>query len=383
MIPQLSSYIPGHVDIPRLRAGHLAAAFWTVWTPCPDFLSPPQDPGADFLTPSDQLRDALEVLDLIQEMIAQHPADLQYAYTSADVRDAFENGKVASLIGMEGTHFLGNSLGVLRVFAKLGVRYLTLTHTCHSAFASSNGFGGPMTAVHDENGLSDLGRELIRELNRLGIMVDLSHVSDATARQAIALSKAPVVWTHSAARSLWEHPRNVPDEILAMIGDGPGRNKGVVQSVFYPPFIGPTDGANVLRVADHIEHVAEIVGKKHVGIGSDFDGMGESVEGLEDASKYPNLVRLGDYGHVVLESKANSCRRLPKCYPVDGQTTRSRISWAGISCGSWMKSTPFGIRLLVSWLRQLSGRREETSRQTGVGRPMLSSLLRCVRRRPR
>jgi membrane dipeptidase len=187
--------------------------------------------------------------------------------------ESFKAGKIASLIGMEGTHFLGNSLGVLRVFAQLGVRYVTLTHTCHSAFASSNGAGAPMTAVHEGNGLTSLGEELIREL-----------------KQALNISKAPVVWTHTGARALWDHPRNVPDDILRLIGDGPGKNPGVVQSVFYPPFIGPVDSANVSRVADHIEHIADIVGRKHVGISSDFDGMYSSVEGLEDASKYPNLV---------------------------------------------------------------------------------------------
>ena len=283
----MATHVPGHVDIPRLREGRLGGAFWTVWTPCP--ASPEEDPGPDFTLPTNDVRDALEMLDLIQRMIEQLD-DLQYARSSTEVRQAFQNGKIASLIGMEGTHFLGNSLGALRIFAQMGIRYLTLTHTCHSSFASSNGFGDPMTAVHKDNGLTALGEELIRELNRLGIMVDLSHVSDATAKQALALTKAPVVWTHSGARAVWDHPRNIPDDILKLVGDGPGQNPGVIQSVFYPPFIGPVDSANVSRVADHIEHIARIVGRKHVGIASDFDGMYSSVEGLEDASKYPNLV---------------------------------------------------------------------------------------------
>jgi membrane dipeptidase len=227
--------------------------------------------------------------DIIYRMIEQIP-DLEYARSSADIMKSFKAGKIASLIGMEGTHFLGNSLGVLRVFAQLGVRYVTLTHVCHSAFASSNGGGGPMTAVHEDNGLTYLGKELIRELNRVGIMIDLSHTSDMTMKQAISLSKAPVVWTHAGARAELDHPRNVPDDILKLIGDGPGKNHGVIQSVFYPSFIGPAKGANVSRVADHIEHIASIVGRKHVGISSDFDGMYTTVEGLEDATKYPNLV---------------------------------------------------------------------------------------------
>ena len=230
------------------------------------------------------------MLDLIQNMISQHSDHLQYAHSSKDIMRAFEAGKVASLIGMEGTHFLGNSLSTLRIFAQLGVRYLTLTHICHSAFASSAGAGTPLDIIHDGNGLSPLGRELVQELNRVGIIVDLSHTSDATARQAIELSKAPVVWTHSGSRTMMEHPRNVPDALLDLIGDGPGKKDALVQSVFYPPFIGPVNGANLSRVADHVEYIAGRIGRHRVGIASDFDGMYSSVEGLEDASKYPYLV---------------------------------------------------------------------------------------------
>jgi len=147
-----------------------------------------------------------------------------------------------------------------------------------------------MEAAHDGNALTDLGRELVSELNRLGVMVDLAHTSDATMKEAIAVSKAPVVWTHAGARAVFDHPRNVPDDILKLIGDGPEKNGGIILSVFYPQFIGPIDTANVSRVADHIEHIASIVGKNHVGIASDFDGMYSSVIGLEDASKYPNLI---------------------------------------------------------------------------------------------
>lgn len=277
-----------------MREGRLGCAFWTVWAPCYDVVD--EDPGADFNTPTNHLRDAMEMLDIVQNMIARHPADLHYARSSADVRDAFNAGKIASLIGMEGTHVLGNSLGALRLFAQLGVRYLTLTHTCHSAFASSAGFGTPIPDAHEGNGLTELGRELIKELNRVGIMVDLSHTSDTTMRQAIALSEAPLVWTHAGARALWDHPRNVPDDILRLIGDGPGQKDGVIQSIFFPPFIGPWPGApNVTRVADHIEHIAGIVGRERVGIASDFDGMYISVKGLEDASKYPNLVSILRY----------------------------------------------------------------------------------------
>lgn len=161
-------------------------------------------------------------------MIEQHPEHLQYARSSGEIKDAFHNGKIASLIGMEGTHFLGNSLGAMRLFAEMGVRYLTLTHTCHSSFAASNGGGGPMVkSVHGE-GLTSFGKELVTELNRLGVMVDLSHTSDQTMRDAIQSSKAPVVWTHAGARAVQDHPRNVPDDILSLIGDGEGKNPGIL-----------------------------------------------------------------------------------------------------------------------------------------------------------
>lgn len=343
----MGTNVPGHIDIPRLRAGHLGAAFWTVWAPCPDFLG--QDPGADYNTPNDGLRDALEVLDLINEMIAAHQSHLAPARTSADVLSAFRAGRVASLLGVEGTHFLGNSLSTVRLLAQLGARYVSLTHMCHSAFASSAGFGPQLASSgHPGEGLSELGRELVAELNRLGVMVDLSHSSDETARQALALSRAPVVWTHSVARALHEHPRNVPDELLRLVGNGSESvNGGVVQCVMFPAFVGPTpEAANVTRLADHIEHVAGIVGRKHVGIGSDFDGMYASVKGLEDASKYPNLVSACCAGLVtqsldVLSSLGRMKRsfcirdhearltsyRSPRCSCEVGLTTRSRISW--------------------------------------------------------
>jgi membrane dipeptidase len=313
LIPQISESFPGHVDIPRMREGRLGGAFWTVWTPCHDHVA--GDTKSDFTGPSDALRNAFEMLDLIQNMIKQHLNDLQYAYTSQDIRDAHRAGKIASLIGMEGTHFLGNSLGVLRIFAQMGVRYVTLTHVCHSAFASSAGAGVPLEQIHPKNGLTDLGRELIMELNRLGILVDLSHTSDETAKQAITLSKAPVIWTHSGSRAMWHHARNVPDDVLAMIGDSSGQKDGLVQSVFYPPFIGPSNGANLTRVADHIEYIAAKIGKSRVGIASDFDGMYAAVDGLEDATKYPDLAS----SPLMFVVRANMLRLRRCCFGV-GQT---------------------------------------------------------------
>lgn len=295
-----------------MRAGRLGGAFWTVWTPCHDLVA--GDTGPAFSSPSNALRDAFEMLDLIRNMIQQQSNSLQYAYTSQDIRDAHRAGKIASLIGMEGTHFLGNSLGIMRIFAEMGVRYVTLTHVCHSAFASSAGTGAPLKQIHPNNALTGLGKALIRELNRLGVLVDLSHTSDETAKQAISLSKAPVIWTHSGSRTVWDHPRNVPDDVLAMIGNGTGQKDGLVQSVFYPPFIGPPGGANLTRVADHIEYIAGRVGKDRVGIASDFDGMYAAVDGLGDATKYPDLVC-----SPVCVLFELTCVRLPKYWLEDGQ----------------------------------------------------------------
>ncbi|WVQ82973.1 hypothetical protein IAT38_005111 [Cryptococcus sp. DSM 104549] len=278
-VKRLAGTFPGHVDVPRMRQGKMGGIFMSVWLPC--------RPGSDFLEPSDDVRDALELIDLVQLLMKE--SDFQYARSSEEVKDAFKAGKFATLIGVEGGHMLGNSLSVLRIWAQLGVRYMTLTHTNHNAFASSAGSGTPLEPVHPGNGLSDLGRELVKEMNRLGIMVDISHVSDETMRQAIELSKAPVIFSHSNARAVCDHPRNVPDDVLELIGEGEGKNKGVVQCVFYPEFTDLTNPC-LERVADHIEHLAKKCGKAHVGIASDFDGMEHAVKGLEDASKYPDLV---------------------------------------------------------------------------------------------
>lgn len=301
-----------------MQSGRLGAAFWTVWTPCEDQIA--GLPGPNFTGATNSLRDAFEMLDLIHNMIQQHPNHLRYALTAQDIRDAHNTGKIASLIGMEGTHFLGNSLAVLRIFASLGVRYLTLTHMCYSSFASSSGFDRPLEQAHGTNGLSCLGRALIEELNRLGVMVDLSHASDATAKEAIRHSKAPIIFSHSGARAIWDHPRNVPEDILDLIGDAPGQKDAVIHSVFFPRFIGPPGGANISSVADHIEHIANRIGRNRVGIGSDFDGMNACVEGLEDASRYPYLV-WSNLKILSRQTYADSIR-WQRCYLVAGTSTK-------------------------------------------------------------
>ncbi|WWD09291.1 hypothetical protein V865_007414 [Kwoniella europaea PYCC6329] len=292
-IPRLNESHPGHFDLPRAKAGGLGGAFFTANAPCPGAYG--RDVGPDFLNPTETVQHVLESIDLVKNTLAYYPTLMKGARTAQDVRDAFSEGRLAVLMGLEGTHGLANSLSTLRMYAELGVRYVTLTHVCHSSFASSNGggagtSGSTIPPAHPGNGLTPWGIELVHELNRLGVMVDLSHTSDNTARDAIKASKAPVVWTHSGARAINNHPRNVPDDILQMIGDGPDKNNGIILSVLFSTFIDPNN-ATTARVVDHIEHIAKIVGKNHVGLGSDFNGISLAVEGMEDVSKWPNMIQ--------------------------------------------------------------------------------------------
>lgn len=276
----------GHVDIPRLREGRVGAFWWSTWVACPE-----EGHGNgtfdDFTKPNWRVRDTLEQIDVAKLAIEQYPDTFQLALTANDAREAMRDGKVASFIGIEGAHQIGNSLGVLRRMHDLGVRYMTLTHTCHNAFADSAGFLIPLPPLHF--GLSELGKELILEMNRLGIIVDLSHTSDRTALQALSTSRAPVIWSHSSAREVWDVPRNVPNDILSRIGTTEDKRDAVVMVNFAPYFVAADGEATVEKVADHVEMIARVAGKKHVGIGSDFDGIESTPVGLEDVSKYPNL----------------------------------------------------------------------------------------------
>ncbi|KAJ6495642.1 renal dipeptidase family, partial [Mycena vitilis] len=278
----LTKEFVGHVDIPRLRAGKVGGFFWSVYVGCP------AEEGNDFLTSTWRVRDTLEQIDVARLTIDKYPDVFQYALSSEDIRTVTANGKIASLLGVEGGHQLGNSIAVLRQYHALGVRYVTLTHTCHNAFADSCGFAPGIIPLH--GGLSPLGRRLIDEMNRLGVLVDLSHTSDATAKQALAHSKAPVIWSHSSARAVHDVPRNVPDDVLSLIGTGEGQTDAVVMVNFAPFFVAPPGNATVYTVADHVEHIAKVAGKKHVGLGSDYDGIDSTPVGLEDVSKYPALI---------------------------------------------------------------------------------------------
>ncbi|MDR1077509.1 MAG: dipeptidase [Propionibacteriaceae bacterium] len=325
-----------HTDLDRLAAGGVGAQFWSAWVP-----SGLPEPEAVVAT--------LEQIDAIHRLVAAYPGRLRFARTAADVRAAWAAGEIASLIGVEGGHCLAGSLGVLRCLARLGVRYVTLTHNDNTAWADS------ATAPPVHGGLTDEGLAIVAELNRIGVLVDLSHTSADTQRAALAVSAAPVIFSHSSAHAVNPHPRNVPDDVLAGVAAG----GGVVQVTFVPDFVSaavaewtaaaraaaeaatPSDGPSApsgggfwkpaprpgqtyqetaarnraqagepsffaaLRayerdhprpqvtladVVPHLEHIREVAGIDHVGLGGDYDGYLYFPEGLEDVSGYPRLL---------------------------------------------------------------------------------------------
>lgn len=291
-----------HTDIPRLRAGGVGAQFWSVYVPAT-------------LSESEILTATFEQVAAVQEMTRRYPADLVAARTVEDVVAAHRDGRIASLMGAEGGHSIGGSLGVLRCLYVLGVRYLTLTHNHNVGWADS------ATDEPDCGGLTDFGREVVAEMNRIGMIVDLSHTSADTMRAALAVSTAPVLFSHSSARAVCDSPRNVPDDVLAAMAAG----GGTCMVTFVPQFVSQqcadwisdmlqdaaaegvdardyvgfkafmaTRGAQrpVATVADvvaHVEHVREVAGIDHVGLGGDYDGIDALPVGLEDVSCYPTL----------------------------------------------------------------------------------------------
>jgi membrane dipeptidase len=304
----------GHTDFARMKKGLLGAQFWSVYIP-----GEPKDGayarhGTVASTPG-YARVQLEQIDAARRVIAKYPDRLVLATRAADVMPAFRAGKTASFLGMEGGHAIENSLGALRTYYDLGVRYMTLTHNVTLDWADA----ALDSARH--GGLTDFGRDVVREMNRLGMLADLSHVSPGTMSDALDVSEAPVIFSHSSARALADHPRNVPDSILARLP----RNGGVVMVTFVPGFISPQlvaqdrqlaaetarlqaanpdpaavragleawraahprPKATIGQVADHIEHVRKVAGIDHVGIGSDFDGVTELPEGIRDVSDFP------------------------------------------------------------------------------------------------
>ena len=293
-----------HTDLPRLSAGGVGAQFWSVFVPAS-------------LTGDTAVTTVLEQIDLARAVIARYPQALEFALTAGDVERIAASGRVASLLGAEGGHAIAGSLGVLRMLYALGVRYMTLTHNRNVGWADS------ATDEVDAGGLTDFGREVVREMQRIGMLVDLSHVSPATMHDAIEAACAPVIFSHSSARAVCDNPRNVPDDVLARLAG----NGGVCMVTFVPGFVSqecadwlaglkaeaarrgldqrdfdqlygikpeweaahPPSQATLAQVADHIDHVRAVAGIDHVGIGGDYDGSAAMPAGLSDVSGYPAL----------------------------------------------------------------------------------------------
>jgi membrane dipeptidase len=310
-LPAPAGEAPLMTDIPRLRQGHVGAQFWSVWIPV-------DTKGAQ------AVQTTLEQIDLVKAMCARYPSDLAMAYTAADIIRLHRAHRIASLIGVEGGHQINNSLAVLRAYYDAGARYMTLTHSSNTDWADS------ATDAPAHHGLTPFGQEIVREMNRLGMLVDLAHVSEDTMRAALAVAQAPVIFSHSSARALVDHPRDVSDEVLQLVA----KNGGVVMVNFAPgyvsearrrwdadraaerarndspPFGGlyvgqperaaaalsaweqihPKPPVTLADVADHIEHIAKVAGFEHVGLGSDFDGIPETPVGLEGVDKFPALL---------------------------------------------------------------------------------------------
>ena len=306
----------GQVDIPRMRAGHVSAIFLSIWT------------DSDRYTPVEAIRRTLDQIDAVRREVARHPGDLEMATTADEILAARKRGHIAILMGVEGGHAIDSDLAVLRTYAELGARYITLTHTNNTPWAGSSGKPG------ENKGLTDFGRQVVREMNRLGMMVDISHVSDKTFFDALEASTAPVIASHSSCRALASAPRNMTDDMLRALA----KKGGVVHINYYEGFLddsfaqrekglkteqaaqdaiddrtpkfgdrsqnGPAvRKINAQRIAklgrlplsrllDHFEHAVKVAGVDHVGLGSDFDGADDEFpEGMEDISKIPNLVR--------------------------------------------------------------------------------------------
>jgi len=292
-----------HTDFPRLRAGGLGMQFWSVYVPCR-------------LSGDAAVTAVVQQAELVHTLAAQYPSQLRIVGTAAEARAAFAEGRIASMLGAEGGHSINSSLGVLRALYRLGVRYMTLTHNDNTPWADS------ATDEPAAGGLTDFGREVVREMNRIGMLVDLSHVAATTMRDALDVAEAPVIFSHSSCRAVADHPRNVPDDVLRRL---PG-NGGVCMVTFVPSFVSkaavewdhalkdamtaaglrhsdltarkefadtwdgpPRPKAALSDVVAHVEHAREVAGVDHIGIGGDYDGVDELPAGLEDVSGYPNL----------------------------------------------------------------------------------------------
>lgn len=316
-----------HTDLARLCKGRVGAQFWSVFVPVT-------------MTDQQAVQAVMEQVDVTRRLVARYPADLQMATSAVEVERAMKAGKVASLLGIEGGYAIGGSLAVLRQMHALGVRYMTLTHSRNVPWADS------ATDKPEHGGLTDFGKDVVREMQRIGMIVDLSHVSEATMHDALDVARAPVMFSHSGARAVGPHPRNVPDAVL----DRLKANGGIVMVVTLPSFvsdavrrwnagqdaerarlaalhIGDPDGAKaaldawtksnpfprstVSQLADHVDHIVRRAGIDHVGLGADFDGMSQTTQGLDDVSQYPALfVELARRGYKQADLEKIASRNM-------------------------------------------------------------------------
>jgi membrane dipeptidase len=359
-LPPPAGSPPLMTDIPRLRQGQVGAQFWSVFIP------------SDIKGPQ-AVQTTLEQIDLVKAMCARYPGDLAMAYSAADIIRVHAAHRVACLIGVEGGHQINDSLAVLRAYYASGARYMTLTHSFNTAWADS------ATDNPAHHGLTPFGKEVVREMNRLGMLVDLAHVSEQTMRAALSVSEAPVIFSHSSARALVDHPRDVPDEVLRLVA----HNDGVVMVNFLPgyvsevrrhwdaeraaeqarnsspPFGGlyigqpermaaalaaweqahPKPPVTLSDVADHIEHIRKVAGVEHVGLGSDFDGIPEAPQGLEGVDKFPALlVELAHRGwsdaDLARVAGGNLLRVLAEAERISGRLAATRPASAATLVGA-------------------------------------------------
>ncbi len=300
-----TDHIAMHTDLTRLKKGMVGGQFWSVWVPAS-------------LPEAEAVREVTEQIDTVHRLVVAYPNDLRLALTAADIETAFREKKIASLIGMEGGYSIGSSVAVLRQMYRAGARYMTLTHSKTTNWADSG------TDAPKFDGLSRFGMEIVKEMNRIGMLVDLSHVSEATMQDTLDIAKAPVIFSHSGARAIDGHGRNVPDTVLKRLP----QNGGVVMVVLLPDYVSekvrqwsasrageearlqklyPYDKAlvsaglarwdkanakpfaTIQEVADHIDHIRAVAGIDHIGLGGDYDGMDSAPAGMEDVSGYPAL----------------------------------------------------------------------------------------------
>jgi membrane dipeptidase len=267
-----------HTDLPRLRQGKVGGQFWVAYVGCETNYK-------------DAVERTMEQIDVVKRLVAKYPKSMQLVTTADGIMQAFNASKIASLICVEGGHSIDSRLSVLRLFYELGVRYMTLTHNCNTPWAD-NHQQYSQSNVPKIGGLNKFGKDIILEMNRLGMMVDLSHVSKDVMLDALNVTLAPVIFSHSSSRAVYNVTRNADDEVLLKLKN----NGGIIMLNFYPGFIAPR--ATIYDVIAHINHIKSVIGPDHIGLGGDYDGVSSQPVGLEDVSKYPDLFDLlAEDGH--------------------------------------------------------------------------------------